>query len=238
MRNPSAEALSCGQSAPASPTMDRGTATPMRAAEDRSFHVTSDLEVPRVNPSVAELRAAAPTTPPVVPVADSPGARAAFWRTAGMSVVYVIQGAPNTPVKIGTARDVMARLKTLQTGSFHTLHLIDVMPGSHRIENRLHRGLEGDRMRGEWFWGEATRRFLKALHDHAVAAVEHYQRTEQVLPPPQAVLTPPRAVKNSRGMKSSDFGSNALGHRWRTASRLKSPVKVSFTTPGTDFKPR
>lgn len=56
--------------------------------------------------------------------------------------VYVIQGDPGTPIKVGIARDPVARLKGLQTGNPQQLRLLAVVPGDHEVEAGFHKRLK------------------------------------------------------------------------------------------------
>lgn len=64
----------------------------------------------------------------------------AFWRSRlkEPNFVYVIQGRPDSPIKIGLAKDPVARLAQLQTGNPYTLHLLYVVPGDRWLEAELH----------------------------------------------------------------------------------------------------
>lgn len=54
-------------------------------------------------------------------------------------------------VKVGWARDPLARLGELQTGSSQTLFILGVAAGERTLESEYHRFLEDGRVRGEWF---------------------------------------------------------------------------------------
>lgn len=64
--------------------------------------------------------------------------------------VYVIQ-AGDGPCKIGTAKDVKARLASLQIGAHEPLRLIAVYVGSFPHERLLHQHFKAFRLDGEWF---------------------------------------------------------------------------------------
>jgi hypothetical protein len=66
------------------------------------------------------------------------------------SVVYFI-GAYRGLIKIGVARDVRARLRTLQTGSGVPLTLLTAVPGSFALERHYHARFAAYRRHGEWF---------------------------------------------------------------------------------------
>lgn len=79
----------------------------------------------------------------------------AYWteHLAVPQCVYVIGAGAGKPVKIGFARDVEARISSLQTGHWERLVLFHVVPGGSDIEHRLHALFEDSRVRrgGEWF---------------------------------------------------------------------------------------
>jgi hypothetical protein len=91
-----------------------------------------------------------------------------FWtnRLADPNFVYVIQGKPTTPIKVGVASGVQKRIAGLQTGNPQRLRLLYVLPGDYRLEAFLHRRLRRSRVAGEWFDGsevEPTLRFIARL---------------------------------------------------------------------------
>lgn len=70
--------------------------------------------------------------------------------------VYVVGGEGIRPVKIGRAKDMKARLASLQTGSPHELYVFGLHGKMTRdeaiaIEASVHKALETKRLRGEWF---------------------------------------------------------------------------------------
>lgn len=79
----------------------------------------------------------------------------AWRRRRGEEPGYIyaigVLGDENSVVKIGYARSVDARLKTLQTGSPVLLELIGRADGRVCNEKRIHRLLIGSRSHGEWF---------------------------------------------------------------------------------------
>lgn len=66
--------------------------------------------------------------------------------------VYFIQRGHDGPIKIGRSVDVLARLRSLQTGCAEELRILGVtILGGAALESRLHRVFAADRMSGEWF---------------------------------------------------------------------------------------
>lgn len=86
---------------------------------------------------------------------------------ADVGVVYAVQSVePASPVKIGysTRGTVEARLAELQIGNPCTLRILGFAPGYLSHEQRAHKALASDRMRGEWFgWSPRVAAFVKAL---------------------------------------------------------------------------
>lgn len=69
-----------------------------------------------------------------------------------MSIYFVSEkGNQSAPIKIGTARFVGERLRSLQTSHHAELEILAVRPGGANEERSLHSKLSADRLRGEWF---------------------------------------------------------------------------------------
>lgn len=85
------------------------------------------------------------------------------------SFVYAVQQASGGPLKIGfAARDVAARLRTLQTGSATELVVRYVFRAHRHREIELHDALDAYRLKGEWF--EYCNPVVAFLHSYAMAA--------------------------------------------------------------------
>lgn len=65
--------------------------------------------------------------------------------------VYFIQGSTGGAIKIGYAKNVEARLKTLQTGYPDTLVILCAVPASPTNEKYLHEKFKYHKLHGEWF---------------------------------------------------------------------------------------
>lgn len=66
--------------------------------------------------------------------------------------VYFVQAACGGPIKIGRAKDIEIRLKSLQSGNPELLVVLAVLWGSwHREERQLHQQFASAHLRGEWF---------------------------------------------------------------------------------------
>lgn len=68
-------------------------------------------------------------------------------------VYFAQSGEDDGPVKIGVARDPVARLRELQVGNHEFLRLLGYTEecDAFKIEQRLHRQLHASCIRGEWF---------------------------------------------------------------------------------------
>jgi hypothetical protein len=63
--------------------------------------------------------------------------------------IYFIQGAEDSPIKIGRAKHPIDRLKSLQSANWDELRLLAAFEGHAKDEVALHKKFE--RARGEWF---------------------------------------------------------------------------------------
>jgi hypothetical protein len=88
-------------------------------------------------------------------------------------LVYFVQSGDVGPVKIGIARDPLARLGELQTGNPEQLHIRHVLPGDRTMESGLHHRFREARIRGEWF-GLA---YLDLILVFAAGLAEEHLRT-------------------------------------------------------------
>lgn len=83
----------------------------------------------------------------------------AWWQSFGQfcdgpkprSFVYVLQAEGDSAVKVGVAKDVRARVATLQTGNSRKLVARALLFGGHDLETAIHREMAGFRVVGEWF---------------------------------------------------------------------------------------
>jgi len=79
--------------------------------------------------------------------------------------VYFIREAMGAlaPVKIGVARNVPARMATLQSGNMRVLEIVATIgpiseKHAYRVERDLHRKFKKHHLRGEWFTGVVLKR--------------------------------------------------------------------------------
>lgn len=81
-----------------------------------------------------------------------------------VSYLYFIRQGLQGPVKVGRSTDVVARVKSLQTGSAEPLVLLGVVPEAGPLtESALHERLSNYRLCGEWF--TATPEVLACINE-------------------------------------------------------------------------
>lgn len=91
--------------------------------------------------------------------------------------VYVL--GDGAAIKIGTATDFRARWDSLQCGNSRRLEVFCIIPGAgHDLEARLHRWLQPDRIRGEWFEGPLVEVVLAKVGELAQSMVRAYDGSE------------------------------------------------------------
>lgn len=79
-------------------------------------------------------------------------------------MIYFVRSMGTPFIKIGTAVDVAARIKALQTGHPHELRVQAVIPGSFATEKGLHQLFESSLHNGEWFrFNDEMKYFLRAI---------------------------------------------------------------------------
>ena len=66
-------------------------------------------------------------------------------------MIYFVQHGEGGAIKIGTARNVRARIDAIQTSAPVRLRLLAVIDGGVREERELHDRFRKDRIHGEWF---------------------------------------------------------------------------------------
>lgn len=102
----------------------------------------------------------------------------AYWLEQGADkFVYVIKAKDESPIKVGKAESVTARLAQLQTGNHRQLVLKRVLVGYSGLERQLHRKLRRHRIRGEWFDGEPIREFMRYTEDLAEQMLLSHRET-------------------------------------------------------------
>lgn len=130
-------------------------------------------------------------------------------------MIYFLATPNESEVKIGFSQgSVVSRVIALQAGSPHPLKLLGVMDGDKERETALHAQFAEQRVRGEWFRGDAA--LLQFIRENAYPIPLEEQQDE---------ITPARikALRDRMGMSQSQFawrlGLN--GHR-SSVSRLES----------------
>jgi hypothetical protein len=66
-------------------------------------------------------------------------------------MIYFVQFGDGQPIKIGTAGDVEARIRNMQTHQAYFASRICTMQGDTYEERSMHERFEALRIRGEWF---------------------------------------------------------------------------------------
>jgi len=78
--------------------------------------------------------------------------------------IYVIQNCKTKSVKIGTAKDIGIRIKTLKTGCPDKLVLLQSVPGDIHRERKIHSDLQAYRLEGEWFkWNKQVESYINEM---------------------------------------------------------------------------
>lgn len=142
------------------------------------------------------------------------------------SFVYVIQGDPGTPIKVGVAKDPHRRMAGLQTGNPQELRLLHIIPGDHKLEASLHHRLKDSLVRGEWFGGKDAEAFIKWAGDYAQKSMRVYKSQGRL---PSAPPVPKRIQR--LGFNAYGSRTSRLGHRWRTGDDRETPVTIRFVEP-------
>ena len=121
--------------------------------------------------------------------------------------VYIIKSGDkvNAPFKVGVADDPQSRIKTLQVGNPDHLYLVmyiecDSRDKAFKLENKLHRMLQGRHILGEWF---------EAKQNHILKALNAYSNDEKF-----------EEVFKCVSMKESEKAKNK-----KLKSRIKSQTK-------------
>ena len=122
-----------------------------------------------------------------------------YWLAAlrsDQTYVYFIRSGDTGPIKIGFTANVDSRMKALQTGTYHQLHLLTVVPAPVSLEKLYHEFMDNFRIRGEWFEGKRVESLAKrvrlyvdrmiAVHEEGSANPPSIYRFEHRLSPPQS----------------------------------------------------
>lgn len=158
-----------------------------------------------------------------------------FWREQGVeSFVYVIQGHPLGPVKVGRATDVRVRVDSLQAGNHAPLRILLVFPGGTVLERQLHRRLRNCRVLGEWFAVQGDHGFLAWAERHRLQVIENFKATGEI----QTELPKAEKRKPPRGLHPvCGYHKRKLNQRWRTRPDEPAPVVVRFVQPDPKMEP-
>lgn len=151
-----------------------------------------------------------------------------FWDehlTIAPNFVYVIQGDPGGPIKIGVATNPRKRLSSLQTGNPQRLRLLHVVPGDHALEAAFHQRLADAVVLGEWFAGPEAEEFLNWIWDFAQKAIADYEDTGRLPTSP-----PPKRRRRSPGMAAGAYNRPTV-KGWRTTDEQDHRCTVRHVKP-------
>lgn len=98
------------------------------------------------------------------------------FATTEVPCTYFVQAGKDGPIKIGSTRNLIVRLRTLATMSPIPLRLLGVMKGDH--EERCHLRLGAFRIHGEWFVPADT--VLEFIRENALTPGPGHHSPQQV----------------------------------------------------------
>lgn len=132
-------------------------------------------------------------------------------------LLYAISDGPDGPVKIGVSTNLERRLCTLQIGAGRLLTVLGSKPGTRADEKKVHAGLWGSRLRGEWFARTPeVERFIATLNPQADP--RRFPRGRRTGPDPMVKFTVPLQRSTIDWLKryaraSAPAGARPLGYR-------------------------
>lgn len=151
-----------------------------------------------------------------------------FWqdKLSDPSFVYVVQAQGDTPIKVGVAKNVHARMRAIQTYNPRKIRLLYVIPGSYALEAEFHRKLRHSRMHGEWFDGPDVPGFLHEVQVAAQRMVDEHRDSEPI-PTPE-----PKADESMRVrfVEPTPVSPDEVEARLKKAWRQKRPRDESTIT--------
>lgn len=143
------------------------------------------------------------------------------------SFVYVISGPDAPPIKVGVAKDPIARMANLQQGNPARLRLLFVLPGGYDLEADFHRRLEECGIRGEWFGGDQAAAFLGWIEEAARRAFTVYENSGNL----PSALPPLRPITRAP-LRTYGYRRREIGHIWRTSNGSRqNSVTVRYVDP-------
>jgi uncharacterized protein YozE (UPF0346 family) len=77
--------------------------------------------------------------------------RSPIYPNDGTSLVYFIHSPQTNMVKIGTTRNLDARLRSIRTSSATQIEILHTLEGNCKIEKSIHRKYTRHKSHGEWF---------------------------------------------------------------------------------------
>lgn len=109
--------------------------------------------------------------------------------------IYFVQAESGGPIKIGFARDVAARLKSIQTSHPEPLRCLVHIAGTMEEEQLLHKDHARFRLKGEWF------KDCEAIQN--LVAQARNNESADTLPEPQARPAPPPRKPRERVLEGA-----------------------------------
>ena len=100
----------------------------------------------------------------------------------GVSYVYCVGEGADGPVKIGTAKDPIARLRQMQTGNSRPLKIEHLILGDSEVERLLHEIWRDDRLTGEWFRPEVRERLYPVMSTARLRQISYVNRVASDIP--------------------------------------------------------
>ena len=83
-------------------------------------------------------------------------------------MLYIIKSGRH--FKFGFSKNPPRRLREMQTGNQHKMHLVGTYPGSYKQESLIHKHLKNYRSHGEWFGGEPVEAFVDMVLEQGILA--------------------------------------------------------------------
>lgn len=141
--------------------------------------------------------------------------------------VYVIRGRFHPAIKIGKAKDPLARMAGLQTGNPDPLSLLYVIPGYGEEERSLHHRLRHEQVAGEWFDGPRTQEFIAWMAEFSAECIRQYESDGTL---PEVTITkrrqPPSGLRTHTGQ-----GKVKLSGGWRLTDNIEHRPRRYFVEP-------
>lgn len=136
--------------------------------------------------------------------------------------VYFIQAGENGPVKIGRSRDVLGRVRTLQTAHPQPLSVLRVIDGDRTVERWLHDQFAPFHERGEWFRFVPDMLLLAPPAEQPTPCYQIQADSTRAL-----VVDAVRAFLQKTGTSAREFGIDAVSDH-KFLKRLESGAAITL----------